>query len=187
MPDGLLYVEGESDRIALMTLAARRGVQVADGRIVSMGGVTNLGRHLSERAPGTGFAVLHDANETPYVDRTLHRFGVDPPCFVCDRDLEDELVRALGRTRTFEVIEAAGDLPKWHTLTEQPFHRDRPEPDVLRRFFTTTSGRKAKYAALLVSALEADRTPAPLAGALAEVTLGSHAPAAGDSRSCPRS
>ena len=40
---------------------------------------------------------------------------------------------------------------------------------VLRRFLGSRSGRKARYAALLVEALEPGREPAPLAGVLARV------------------
>jgi hypothetical protein len=38
---------------------------------------------------------------------------------------------------------------------------------VLRRFFGARSGRKARYAALLVGALEPGQVPAPLVSALA--------------------
>ena len=115
-------------------------------------------------------AVLHDARETPYVDRTLARHTGAVERFVCDADLEDELVRALGIPRVLEVVAAAGDLDAWHILLNQPFHRERPQAAVLRRFWGTTSGRKDKYAALLAAALEPDRVPAPLAGVLAAIS-----------------
>ncbi len=53
---------------------------------------------------------------------------------MCDADLEDELVRALGIPRVLEVVAAAGDLDAWHILLNQPFHRARPQAAVLRRF-----------------------------------------------------
>ena len=54
------------------------------------------------------------------------------------------------------------------SLRRQPFHRDRPVPEVLRRFMGTTSGRKLRYAGLLADALDLDRVPQPLAAVLAD-------------------
>ena len=50
-----------------------------------------------------------------------------------------------------------------------PAQRDWTREAVLRRFLTSQSGRKARYAALLVEALEPDRVPEPLAAVLARV------------------
>jgi hypothetical protein len=66
------------------------------------------------------------------------------------------------------VIDAAGDGASWQTLHHQPFHRDRAETDVLRRFMGTTSGRKLRYAGLLAAALTPDEVPAPLVAVLDE-------------------
>ncbi|HYQ33734.1 MAG TPA: hypothetical protein VEQ83_11015, partial [Lapillicoccus sp.] len=83
---------------------------------------------------------------------------------------EDELIRALGVARVTAVIDAAGDHGSWQTLQHQPFHRDRAETDVLRRFMGTTSGRKLRYAGLLAAALAPDEVPAPLVAVLDEAT-----------------
>jgi hypothetical protein len=175
MPDGLLLVEGESDRIAMRALAARLEIDLASAGadVVAMGGVTNLGKHLETARGVDVVAVLHDVGETSYVERVIDRApGRRPARFACDLDLEDELIRSLGTSRTIDVIEAADDLTRWHTLTAQPFHRQRPEQLVLRRFLGTTSGRKARYAQLLVDALDLARAPEPMAAALATVTQG---------------
>ena len=164
----LVLVEGASDRTAVLTLAAVLERDLTGVDVVAMGGVTNLGRHLRDHADGRPVALLHDAGETSYVDRTLAQHDRPVARFVCDADLEDELVRALGIPRVLEIVAGAGDLPAWQTLCNQPFHRDRAETAVLRRFFGTTSGRKDKYAALLAAALDPDAVPAPLAGLLAE-------------------
>ncbi|HWJ82765.1 MAG TPA: hypothetical protein VNS55_11055 [Nocardioides sp.] len=166
MSGSLLLVEGESDRAALATLAVRLGHDLTGHEVRPMGGITNLRRHLAD-AGDARVVLVHDAGETPYVERTLADLGRDLPRFVCDADLEDELVRALGVPAVLEVVAAAGDLRAWEILCNQPFHRERSEAAVLRRFFGTTSGRKEKYAALLTAALEPDRAPAPLSGALA--------------------
>ena len=164
-----MLVEGESDRTAVLTLAGRLGPDLASSAVIAMGGITNLRRHLAAVAADQQVAVLHDAGETAYVDRTLARHRGDVARFVCDADLEDELIRALGIPRVLQVVAAAGDLDAWHILLNQPFHRGRPEPAVLRRFFGTTSGRKDKYAALLAAALDPAEVPAPLAGVLSTV------------------
>lgn len=117
--------------------------------------------------------LLHDAGETGYVERAVGRAGVTVERFVCDADLEDELVRALGLTAALRVVEEAGDLELWRRLTRQPYHRDRPPEAVLRRFFGTTRGRKIRYAGLLVeAAVELDRVPPPLASLLDAVAAG---------------
>jgi hypothetical protein len=170
MPRSLVLVEGESDRTALLTLAGRLGHDLTGIDVVSMGGITNLRRHLAELTGAPTVAVLHDAGETRYVDRTLARYDGAVARFVCHADLEDELVRALGIPAVLDVVAAAGDLDAWHILLNQPFHRARPQAAVLRRFWGTTSGRKDKYAALLTAALEPDQVPAPLAGVLAAVS-----------------
>ncbi|KAA1426517.1 TOPRIM nucleotidyl transferase/hydrolase domain-containing protein [Nocardioides antri] len=170
MPRSFVLVEGESDRTALLTLAGRLGHDLSGVEVVSMGGITNLRRHLAELPGGGRVTVLHDAGETSYVDRTLARHHRPVERFVCDADLEDELIRALGVPRVLDVVAAAGDLAAWHILCNQPFHRGRAETAVLRRFFGTTSGRKEKYAALLAAVLDPGTVPAPLAGVLAAVT-----------------
>jgi hypothetical protein len=169
---GVVLVEGASDRRALETLAGRLGLDLAGLgiSIVSMGGITNLGRHLGEVLPGTRVTGLHDAAEAAYVHRTLQRTGSSAVMFTCNADLEDELIRALGHRRVLDVIEVAGDAASYRTLRTQPFHRDRPESDVLRRFMGTTSGRKIRYAGLLAAALDLDQLPSPLAGVLAAAT-----------------
>jgi hypothetical protein len=171
-----VLVEGESDRTALLTLAGLLDRDLSAVDVVSMGGITNLRRHLAGLAglAGNGsstgpVAVLHDAGETRYVDRTLAGHDGEVARFVCDADLEDELVRALGMPVVLDVVAAAGDLEAWHILLNQPFHRERPPAAVLRRFWGTTSGRKDKYAALLTAALHPSQVPAPLAGVLGVV------------------
>ena len=50
-----------------------------------------------------------------------------------------------------------------------PAQREWSREAVLRRFLGVRSGRKARYAALLVDALEDDRVPEPLAAVLGRV------------------
>lgn len=168
----VILVEGESDRRAVEVLAGRRGRDLAaEGVVVvAMGGITNLGHHLDRLATGVTVTGLYDKAEEPWVRRTLDRRDHGAELHACDADLEDELIRALGVPAVLDVVTARGDLPAWQTLRRQPFHRDRPETDVLRRFMGTTSGRKIAYAGHLTEALDLDRVPPPLDGVL-EATL----------------
>jgi len=168
----LILVEGESDRCAVEVVARRFGVDLQAERveIAAMGGITNLPARLAVLPGGTRVTGLYDAAQRGYVLRSLARLGREEPFFACHEDLEDELIRALGVDRVLEVIEAAGDLASYQILTNQPFHRDRPRLDVLRRFMGTTSGRKLKYAGLLTEALDPGRTPRPLLDVLSQAT-----------------
>ena len=88
----------------------------------------------------------------------LERLGF----FVCEADLEDELIRALGPARVEAIIEANGELSTFRTLQRQPAQRGRPIEAQLRRFMGTRSGRKEAYAAYLVEALDLADMPRPL-------------------------
>ena len=89
--------------------------------------------------------------------------------YACERDLEDELIRALGAARVEAIVEAQGDLGAFRTLQKQAAWRGQPVEEQLRRFLGSGGGRKIRYAALLVEALELDRVPRPLDGVLAFV------------------
>lgn len=156
-----MLVEGESDRAALRTLAARRGLAVD---VVAMGGATNIARVLRRYAdePVTG---LCDAAEEGFFRRAWA--GRSDGFAVCHADLEDELIRALGVPAVEAVVEAAGELRSLRRFQGMPFHRDRPAAAQLHRFLGTTSGRKIRYGGLLIEALDLDRVPEPLDTVLA--------------------
>lgn len=178
----MVLVEGDSDRTALLSLARRRGTDLQGIGIVAMGGATNLFTHLARfdlaRSDLT-LAGLCDVAEEPIFRRQLRRSGVDVGTtresfetvgfFVCVTDLEDELIRALGEDRVIEVIESQGELGSLRRLQAQPAQRDRTVTQHLHRFIGARSGRKARYGALLVEALDLDRVPRPLDAVLAHV------------------
>ncbi|MDQ4052937.1 MAG: ATP-dependent endonuclease [Actinomycetota bacterium] len=161
----VILVEGASDQRAVEVLALRRGRDLAaEGvAVVAMGGITNLGRHLDRLGPGVVVTGLYDRDEEAWVQRALARRETPVALHVCDLDLEDELIRALGVAGALEVVEERGDAAAWATLCRQPFHRERPADQVLHRFLGTTSGRKIEYAGLLTAAAyDRDRVPTPL-------------------------
>lgn len=163
-----VLLEGPSDLAAVETLAARRGRDLAAEGVaaVSMGGAMSIARFAAVLGPpGLDLRLtgLCDVREQPYYDRGLKRAGAaDAAYFVCEADLEDELIRALGTARVEEIVETEGDLRPWQTFLSQPAQHGRPREQQLRRFLGTKKGRKIRYGHLLVEALDSDRVPAPL-------------------------
>ena len=154
----VVLVEGQSDRIALETLAARMGMRMPQIRVV--GGSKGARRAVSELR-GTRLVGLVDVGERTDFERVLDTV------FVCDPDLEAEFVRALGIEGVEAVIAEQGELGSFRSLQRQPFQRDRPVEAQLARFFGGRSGNKARYARLLAEAVPLERVPAPLAALLA--------------------
>ena len=175
----VVLVEGESDRVALETLAARRGRDLALERVevVAMGGITNARAFATRYGPlglGLPLAGLYDVGDEDKLRRGLEAAGLsgDLPTLgfhKCTVDLEDECIRALGVEAVEAVIAEAGETRSLELLAGMPFQRDWTREAVLRRFIGVRSGRKAKYAALLVEAMELGRVPAPLDAVLASV------------------
>lgn len=153
-----MLVEGISDRIALETLAQRRGVAVS---VVDMGGAHAIRRFLARYA-GARVIGLCDAGERD----VFARAGVEE-FEVCVADLEDELIRALGPARIQELL-AEHDAAAFRTFQRQPQWRGRPLHDQLRRFLCSSDRRKLRYIPTLVeAAFENDCVPAPLDAVLA--------------------
>lgn len=149
-----VLVEGTSDKAALEALARTRGVDLARVAVVALGGVTNAANFLAlVDTRMLRVAGLCDVGERRYFDRVLETV------FVCDPDLEGELIRALGVEGVEAVVEELGQLHDLRVFQNQPFQRGRPAEDQLRRFMGTTSGRKALYARALAEALDAPPPP----------------------------
>ena len=161
----VVIVEGESDRVALETLARRRGRDLAaEGvEIVAIGGAHAIRRFLQSHRHDGELVGLVDARQADVFTRR----GVE--VYVCDADLEDELIRALGVEGMERVIEGQGELRSLRSLQKQPAQRGRSTFQHLRRFITTKSGRKAQYARAMVEALDLDAVPRPLDQVLSRV------------------
>jgi hypothetical protein len=181
-PQMVVLVEGVSDQAALQALAARRGRDLAaEGiAVVPMGGATNIRRFLELFGPrglNLGLAGLCDAGEEGDFRRGLEWAGLGSDLrradmealgfHVCVADLEDELIRCLGAAGVEQVVEAQGELGSFRTFQQQPAWRARRSQEQLRRFIGTHSGRKIRYARLLVDALDLGSVPRPLDRVLA--------------------
>jgi len=177
----VVLVEGFSDQLAVEALAARLGRDLVAERvsIVPMGGATNFGRFLRECGCGVELAGLCDAREETHFRRGLERAGFGHNLtrhdmerlgfFVCEADLEDELIRSLGVAEVERVIDAEGELASLRIMQQQPAQRGRLPHDQLRRFLGTRSGRKTHFAHVLVDALDLRRVPRPLDRLLAHI------------------
>jgi OLD-like protein len=183
-PQAVVLVEGLSDQVALQALAARRGRDLAAERIavVPMGGARNIRRFLELFGPrglDVGLAGLCDAGEEGDFRRGLEWAGLGANLsradmealgfYVCVADLEDELIRCLGAAVVEQVVEAQGELGSFRTFQRQPAWQGRSRQAQLRRFIGTHSGRKIRYARLLVDALELTSVPRPLDRVLAHL------------------
>ena len=176
-PSAVILVEGASDQVAVETLAQRRGRDLETERVfvVPIGGAQAIGRALERFGPGgldVRLAGLCDAGQERDFRRALERAGLGSELdregmealgfYVCDADLEDELIRALGADVVLAVVEAHGDLGPFRTMQKQPQWRGRPVEAQLRRFFGSGARRKIRYARFLVEALDLARVPRPL-------------------------
>lgn len=153
-----VLVEGESDRRALEVLARRLDLPVPAP--VVMDGITNLRAHL-DRGLGP-YLLLHDRRETPYVERTVARAGREVHSFVCDADLEDELIRAVGVAGVLAVVDAQHERTSYERMAQQPAQRDRTDAQRLHRWLGARSGHKLTYAGHLADAVLLDAAPRPL-------------------------
>ncbi len=180
----VVLVEGISDRVALETLAERRGRDLdAEGvHIVAIGGAHAIGQFVERFGPhgrDLRLAGLCDAAEEDDFRSRLERAGLGFDLtradmeqlgfYVCVADLEDELIRALGAASVEAVVDAHGDLGAFRTLQKQPAWAGRPVEDQLRRFMGSGGRRKLRYARFLVDALDLGNVPRPLDGVLAHV------------------
>lgn len=182
-PRTIVLVEGPTDRAVVRTLARRQGRDLdAEGiEVVAIGGAMNIRTFLEllgAPRPDVRFAGLCDDNEAPYFQRALESAGFAEKVsredlerlgfFVCVRDLEEELIRALGAEAVEEVLCAHGEIVSFRTLQKQPAWHGRPLEKQLRRFLGSQS-RRAAATTWLAQAVELERIPPPLAGLLASL------------------
>ena len=178
MPSVVL-VEGNSDRIALETLLAARRT-TSRVVITPTNGAGGIKAGISEARHRYGESVrlsgMYDIGELEAVGRALTTSGVTATgdrqhlesvgFFACDPDLEGELIRGAGVEAVIAIIASSGEARSLESLRNQPAWRGMPPADQLRRFMGSQSGRKARYARLLVEQLDPERVPQPLSAVL---------------------
>jgi hypothetical protein len=181
VPCAVLFVEGLSDKVAVQALAERldRDLQAEGVVVLPIGGAQAIGKVLDRFGPSgldLRLAGLCDAAEERHFRRALERAGLGSDIdragmealgfYVCEADLEDELVRALGVDAVEKVIEAEGEWGPFETFRKQPHKRRLPRE---RQLYGFMWNRKIRYARLLVDALDLDLVPRPLDSVLASV------------------
>ncbi|MEU4679152.1 TOPRIM nucleotidyl transferase/hydrolase domain-containing protein [Micromonospora sp. NPDC023737] len=173
----VVLVEGISDQTALETAAMGRGRDLEAERvvIVPMGGAHAIGHFLARLAPlaprvrRAGLCVREEvvfrrgleATEvgSPRTRSDMERLGF----YVCVKDLEDELIRALGAAEVEALFDSQGDLRSFRSFQSQPAWRGRQPEAQLWRFLRSSSRRNQRYSRLLVElAVAQDRLPRPL-------------------------
>ncbi|MEL6984961.1 MAG: TOPRIM nucleotidyl transferase/hydrolase domain-containing protein, partial [Actinomycetota bacterium] len=133
--EALILVEGICDQIAIETLAGRyqRNLEAEGITVLPVGGAQAVTPHLREFGPQgehLELAGLCDADAAETFRRALITAGVGRPAteddmaelgfHVCQRDLEEELIRAVGPDAVEAVIESQGDLGSFRTFQKQP-------------------------------------------------------------------
>ena len=156
----VVLVEGVTDRVALDAVARRLALDLDGIEIVPIGGAQAI-RRAAAGYDGEQVVGLCDAGEERWFRRVL-----GDATYVCDKDLEDELIRALGPQRVEDVITAQGELETFRNFQNQVFWRGQPVERQLRRWLQN-GGRQHRYPAPLIAAMEPDEIPRPLAGVLA--------------------
>ncbi|HUZ15511.1 MAG TPA: TOPRIM nucleotidyl transferase/hydrolase domain-containing protein [Gaiellaceae bacterium] len=157
-----VFVEGITDRLAVEAVARRIGLDLEGIEIVPIGGAQAIRRAAAEYE-GERLVGLCDLNEERFFRRVL-----GDATFVCVKDVEDELIRALGAERVEKVVAAEGELDVFRSFQNQLFWRGRPCEAQLRRWLQN-GGRYLRYPPLLIQAMEPDEIPHPLVGVLRAV------------------
>jgi hypothetical protein len=173
----VIFVEGFSDYLAVRTLADTLGVNLDAGGIslLSLEGADLLKHYLSLLGPsGLNVAMrglcdldkeaewaqlLVDAGLAIASRADLNHAGFQ----VCEADLEDELVTAIGEVAAVEVVSQAGESSKFETFKQQPTNAGLSDRGLLLAFIRK---RKIKWAPLLAASVESDDIPTPIADLL---------------------
>jgi len=174
----VVLVEGVSDQRAIEALARRRerDLETEGVAVIPTAGATNIGRFLDLLGPNghdVSLAGLCDKGEEAEFGRAVEGAGIGAVTdradlesfgfYVCEIDLEDELVRALGAATMVDLIESQGHLRRFRSFQNQPAQRHKTIEAQIWRWL---GNHKIRYAPLMVDALEPDRVPSPLLGVL---------------------
>ncbi|HEY2353404.1 MAG TPA: TOPRIM nucleotidyl transferase/hydrolase domain-containing protein [Gaiellaceae bacterium] len=158
----VILVEGITDKLALEAVAARLGLGLRGIDIEPIGGAQAVRRAAAEYDGDERVVGLCDVNEERFFRRVLGE-----RTFVCVKDIEDELLRAVGVPRVEELLEEQGELATFRHFQNQPAWRGRSAAEGLPRWLQSADRRRYRYLPMLVEMLEPDEIPAPLAGVLA--------------------
>lgn len=150
-----------------MTLCQARGIDLSNVEVLALAGATNVSQFLEPLDLVDTVLVLCDEAEQAIVEKAFAAAGREQgDIYVCRRDLEDEMIEALGTDQILDVIDKAGESTTFARMSSQPAQRNRSLEDRLHRFIGVRAGRKVRYGTLLAERLTEGITPAPLASLL---------------------
>ncbi len=175
----VILVEGTSDERAVAALARMRGrdLQAEGVELIATTGATNFARFLEVLGPAGHdliLAGLCDDGERSELLKALIGADIarstdrleDLGFYVCVKDLEDELISALGADAMIRLIESQRQLRRFRSFQSQPAQRHKTIEQQLWRWL---GNHKIRYAPLMVEALDDTLVPAPIEGVLAAV------------------
>ncbi len=179
----VLLVEGESDYIAVTKAATLLGHRLdAKGvAVLQTGGEGTLRtfvRLFGKNGLDLDIAGLVDADAeaalTQELERESYGQGIDRLTlesvgfWICDSDLEAELIQAVGISQTEALITAEGEDQSYAAFAQDPRYSRLSDQERLEAFLSKR-GRKVRYAPLLIDRLTSGTLPRPLVEALNHV------------------
>jgi len=169
----VVLVEGYSDRVAILRLAMRLGRDLdAEGvTVISLDGGAGITSHLQlfgKKGLALEILGLCDEDKEAHWQRELQKAQVPAAdratmkasgFFVCVKDLEQELIRALGLAEVQAVIAQEGQAVAFTSFSSQPAHIGKPVDEQLRAFLHRDN---TTWVIPLVNALDLKAIPGPL-------------------------
>lgn len=169
-----VLLESANDVAAVQVFARKLEIDTSAAEFVNLQGTTNIGRimkDIRQVRSDADVVGLCDAADTRSAEKALNDDGLpvqdatDLPMygfFVCERDLEDELIRALGADAARTALLNSGLASKFDALRTQPEWADKSIAEQVDKFCHSASGRKELAAAVLADAVPADAIPEPV-------------------------
>jgi len=169
----VVIVEGYSDRVALIAFAnlLNRDLDAEGIALVSLDGgaaAIHYARLFGPQGLGVPLLGLCDEDKEMLWVTQLQKAGfavVDRASlaangfFVCSKDLEDELIRALAPQGALAVIAAEGETQAFGAFAQQAKYSQLTLSEQLRRFFHK---QNIRWATPLISSLTPATAPQPL-------------------------
>ncbi len=168
----VVLVEGISDQIAVDAMLARSERRLDhDVVAVPIGGaqaVDNALARFTERDDLTVLGLCDHAEANFFAD-AFAAHGFDGNYFVCNPDLEAELIAAFEPHELEVIIAAQGELKSLRIMQKQAAWRERPFDEQVHRWIRARALRSSRYASVLIEAASKERLPPPLRELIARI------------------
>ena len=168
----VVLVEGISDQIAVDAMLARSDRGLDDLVVaVPIGGAQAVDKALARFSERDDLMVLGlcDYAEANFFAKAFEAHGLDGNYFVCNPDLEAELIAAFEPAELEAIIEAQGELKSLRIMQKQAAWRDRRFGEQAHRWIRARALRSSRYASVLIATADEDRLPKPLRELVARI------------------